>query len=68
MEIRAKAVHVIGFKKMYQEYKKSIQSPSVANAENVTDFADQPLELDIGDWKSDETDGVWRYTSFDHAG
>jgi uncharacterized protein (DUF927 family) len=32
---------------------------TVQNDNEISNFEDQPLELDTGDWKSDET-GVWR--------
>lgn len=60
MEIRAKAVGVIGFKGMYQKYKRSLNSMIPRDAENLSDFAEQPVTLDTGEWRGDET-GVWKY-------
>lgn len=59
MEIRAKKVGVIGFKGMYQNYKKSIKSLVPMDAENLSDFSEQPITLDTGEWHCDES-GVWR--------
>ncbi|MBW7573892.1 DUF927 domain-containing protein [Caproiciproducens faecalis] len=60
MEVTAKSVGVIGFKGLYQDYVKSLKSIASPDAENVSQFSDQPLELDTGEWKSDES-GVWKY-------
>lgn len=62
MEIQAKAAGVIGFKGMYQDYVKSKKALSAVDAENVSRFEDQPIQLDTGEWKSDES-GVWRYAA-----
>lgn len=58
--VRAKAVGVIGFKGIYEKYKRSLNALAPADAENISNFDDQPLELDTGDWKTDES-GAWRY-------
>lgn len=60
MEIQAKAVGVIGFKGMYQKYVRSLNSLIPMDAENISDFAEQPITLDTGEWHADET-GVWKY-------
>lgn len=60
MDLQAKAVGVIGFKGMYQKYKKSLKSMVPMDAENISDFAEQPITLDTGEWHADET-GVWKY-------
>lgn len=60
MEIQAKTVGVLGFKGMYQKYKKSLKSLVPMDAENLSDFAEQPLTLDTGEWHGDES-GVWKY-------
>lgn len=60
MEIQAKAVGVIGFKGMYQKYKKALKSIVPMDAENLSNFSDQPCELDTCEWHGDET-GVWKY-------
>lgn len=62
MEIKAKSVNVIGFKGMYQKYVKSLKSLTSPDAENVSQFSEQPIELDTGEWKSDES-GVYRYAA-----
>lgn len=51
-----------GFKRKYQAYCKVTKSITVANAENISGFDEQPLELDTGDWKTDES-GVWKYAA-----
>lgn len=60
--IKAKAVGVIGFKGMYQKYIKSLNSIASPDAENVTNFAEQPIELDTGEWQSNES-GVYKFGS-----
>lgn len=60
MELQAKAVGVIGFKGMYQKYKKSLKPMVPMDAENLSDFAEQPITLDTGEWHGDES-GVWKY-------
>lgn len=60
MDLQAKAVGVIGFKGMYQKYKKSLKSMVPMDAENLSDFAEQPITLDTGEWHGDES-GVWKY-------
>lgn len=58
--IKAKTVGVIGFKGMYQKYIKSLSSIASPDAENVTNFAEQPIELDTGEWQSNES-GVYKF-------
>jgi len=60
MEIQAKSVGIIGFKGMYQKYKKSLKSLVPMDAENLSNFAEQPIMLDTGEWHGDES-GVWKY-------
>lgn len=60
MEIQAKAAGVNGFKGMYQKYKKALKSLVPMDAENLSDFAEQPMTLDTGEWHGDES-GVWKY-------
>lgn len=60
MEIQAKSVGIIGFKGMYQKYKKSLKSLVPTDAENLSNFAEQPIMLDTGEWHGDES-GVWKY-------
>lgn len=59
----AKAVKVSNFKKIFQEYvaMQSHKNPLIAGG--VTQFSDQPIELDCGQWRADDTgiymDGVY---------
>lgn len=58
-----KIAHEVGFKSFpgkYQAYCKSIKSLSIVDAENLSDFAEQPITLDTGEWRGDES-GVWKY-------
>ena len=59
MEIQARAVGVLGFKGMYQKYKRTLKSLVPMDAQNLSNFSDQPLTLGTGEWETDET-GVWR--------
>lgn len=56
---------VLGFKawsKGLREYKKLLKqtSLSVIRDEGISDFAEQKIELNVGEWTADET-GIWRY-------
>lgn len=62
MSVVAKSVGVSGFKALYQDYVRSLKTLSCVDAENVSQFADQPIDLDTGEWKADES-GVWKYAS-----
>lgn len=59
----AKAVKVSNFKKIFHEYvaMQSHKNPLIAGG--VTQFSDQPIELDCGQWRADDTgiymDGVY---------
>ncbi|MGX8711651.1 MAG: DUF927 domain-containing protein [bacterium] len=55
----AKSVGFNGFKGKYQKYVRSLK-PVGSDAENVSQFDEQPLQLDTGEWKTDES-GVWKY-------
>lgn len=64
MAAYAKEEGVKNFLKLYQMFEKSVRKPkgySVIN--NSTYFDGQPMELDSGDWKADETgvykEGAW---------
>lgn len=59
MEAEAKSVGILGFKGMYQKYKKSLKSIIPMDALNLSDFDEQPITLDTGEWHADET-GVWK--------
>lgn len=44
-----------GFKKMYSEYTRARASTALTiYADSVTQFTDQPLELDTGAWRADD--------------
>lgn len=59
MEIQARRVGVLGFKGMYQKYVRKLKSIVPMDAQNLSNFSEQPLTLDTGEWETDET-GVWR--------
>lgn len=59
MEIQAKAIGVLGFKGMYQKYVRKLKSIVPMDAQNLSNFSEQPLTLDTGEWETDET-GVWK--------
>lgn len=58
----AKDIGFRGFGKCLREYRKELKSVSlpVIREDGVSDFFDQPLELNIGEWTADDT-GIWRY-------
>ena len=58
----AKAVGVLGIKKMFADYVKQANGGKLY-AENVTAFEGQPLELRVGDWIADDT-GIYRRNAF----
>ena len=60
MDKIAKSVGYKAFRGKYQAYCKSVRSLSIVDAENLSDFAEQPVTLDTGEWHGDET-GVWKY-------
>lgn len=50
------------FSKCLREYRKLLKqsSLSVIRDDGVSDFAEQGLELNVGEWTADES-GIWRY-------
>lgn len=58
----AKEVGFKGFARCLREYRKQLRavSLSVFRDDGVSDFFDQPLELNTGEWTADES-GIWRY-------
>lgn len=60
MDKLARSVKFIGFRGRYQAYCRSLKSIAPADAENISRFDEQPLELDTGEWRTDES-GVWKY-------
>jgi len=60
----AKKAAVINFKTMYIAYVKSLRKQAMTVYQgSVTQFSDQPIELDAGDWRADEG-GVSRQGAF----
>ncbi len=60
----AKRLKVVDFKKTYQAYVRSLKlAAETVVSENVTQFDQQELELDTGEWTADDN-GVWRYGGF----
>lgn len=60
----AKLAKEVGFGKFsagLKEYRKDLKRFGTVNlTEGVSEFGEQPFELNTGDWIADE-DGVWRY-------
>jgi hypothetical protein len=50
------------FKKALAAYKKDLkaQSLSIIRDDGISDFGDQKIDLNTGEWTADES-GVWRY-------
>lgn len=56
----AKSVKFSGFKTMYKKYVASLKAQhDTVYVDNATEFTDQPLELNAGDWYAGD-DGVYR--------
>ena len=62
LEEYARTVGFKSFKIALRQYREKIKNISAALSvpDEVSDFDDQNLELDTGDWKADDM-GVWRY-------
>ena len=58
----AKDIGFKGFAKCLREYKKELRavSLSIVRDDGISGFADQALELNVGEWTADES-GIWRY-------
>lgn len=55
MSLEARKVGVLNFKKLFNEYVKSVKrSSSEIYVENSTNFQGQPIELDAGEWQADD--------------
>lgn len=55
MSLEARRVGVLNFKKLFNEYVKSLKrSSSEIYVENSTNFQNQPIELDAGEWQADD--------------
>lgn len=62
MAALAKEVGFKDFKKLLALYKKKLKAASLPTVtdEGLSEFGEQPFELNTGDWHADET-GVWKY-------
>ena len=51
-----------GFKALFRKYKDKLKAVSLPmiTENGISDFGDQPFELNTGEWTADES-GVWRY-------
>jgi len=54
MSENAQSTGVRNFRKLYQQYVRSLKQSSARMIGNVTNFEKQPFELDAGDWDCDE--------------
>lgn len=55
MSLEARRVGVQNFKKLFNEYVKSLKRSSTEiYVENSTNFQGQPIELDAGEWQADD--------------
>lgn len=53
-----------GFKTMYKKYVKSLKAQSgTIYIDNVTNFTNQPLELNAGDWEADDS-GIFKKNGY----
>lgn len=53
-----------GFKTMYKKYVESLKAQSgTIYIDNVTNFTNQPLELNAGDWEADDS-GIFKKNSY----
>lgn len=58
----AKEIGFKGFARCLREYRKELRavSLSVVQDDRVSEFFDQALELNVGEWTADES-GIWRH-------
>ena len=51
-----------GFKALFRKYKDKLKAVSLPmiTENGISDFGEQPFELNTGEWTADES-GVWRY-------
>ena len=53
-----------GFKTMYKKYVESLKAQSgTIYIDNVTNFTNQPLELNAGDWEADDS-GIFKKNGY----
>lgn len=62
LALLAKQLRFNGFSKCLREYRKDLRSAAlpVLRDDGITDFGDQELELNTGEWTADES-GIWKY-------
>ena len=61
MAEQARAAGCKGFMAAWKDYQRSLKMASaMTETSNVTQYEEQMLELDTGEWEADDT-GVWRY-------
>lgn len=62
MAVLADDLKFRGFKRLFKLYKDKLKSVSmpVISEDGISEFGDQPFELNTGEWRADES-GVWRY-------
>lgn len=62
MAALASELHFKDFKKLLNLYKKKLREISlpVVQEDGISEFGEQPFELNTGEWTADES-GVWRY-------
>lgn len=58
----AKKLKFNGFPQMLKEYRNELKRSGsmVYRADGVSEFADQALDLNVGEWTADES-GIWKY-------
>ena len=55
-----------GFKMMYKNYVQSLKAQNdMVYIDNATDFTNQPIELNAGDWEASDT-GIYRKNGFNN--
>lgn len=62
MAVLAEELKFKGFKALFRLYKEKLRSVSLPmiQEDGISEFGDQPFELNTGEWTADEG-GVWRY-------
>lgn len=62
MAVLASKLEFKDFKKLLGLYKKKLKEVSmpVFSEDGISEFGEQPFELNTGEWRADES-GVWRY-------
>ena len=62
LTLLAKEVGFTGFAKCLKAYREELKAAKmgVIRDDGVSDFAEQGLELNVGEWTADES-GIWKY-------